>query len=319
MTQPTTVRGRPKAAAGRKARRGSRVSLLLIALPGVLYLLINNYIPMFGLFIAFKNYSYSKGVFGSDWCGLRNFRFLFISNDAWVITRNTILYNLVFIFLGTAIAVCYAILLFELGERLRARFFQSALLFPHLISWVVSAYLVYALLGTENGFINNTVLPLLGREGVDWYTSKSYWPAIITIVYMWKHAGYNAIVYMSSIAGIDKGIFEAAEIDGAGKLKQIWYITIPMLKPTIIIMMLMAAGRVFYSDFGLFYQIPMDSGQLFSVTQTIDTYVYRGLMQEGGNISLSAAAGFYQSILGFLLIMTVNGLVKKVNPENALF
>lgn len=299
--------------------RKNTLALFLIALPGTIYLLINNYMPMAGLFIAFKNFSYSKGIWGSAWCGFRNFRFLFVSSDAWVITRNTILYNLAFILLGTLTAVVFAILLYEMGTTVRARVFQSALLFPHLVSWVVSAYLVYALLNPANGFVNNTVFRGLGMEGIDWYTAKPYWPGILTIVYLWKHTGYSAIVYMSSISGIDKEIFEAASIDGAGKLRQILHITLPMLKPTVIIMVLMSVGRIFYSDFGLFFQIPMESGQLFSVTQTIDTYVYRGLMLEGGNVSLSAAAGFYQSIVGFVVIVSVNGLVRKLNPENALF
>ena len=170
----------------------------------------------------------------------------------------------------------------------------------------------------ETGFVNNTIMPLLGMEGFDWYTASEYWPFILTITYLWKHAGYNAIVYMASISGIDRGIFEAAEIDGANKIQQIFRITLPMLKPTITIMVLMAIGRVFYSDFGLFYQIPMDSGQLYSVTQTIDTYVYRGLMQNA-NVSLSAAAGFYQSICGFLLVVGANKLVKIFDSDNALF
>ena len=299
-------------------RRGNTMALWLIALPGILYLLINNYLPMAGLFLAFKNYSFAKGIWGSPWNGVKNFRFLFVSNDAWIITRNTIFYNFGFIVLGTVVSVFFAILLFELGNSFRTKFFQSALQFPHLISWVVSSYLVYALLNPTTGFVNHVIMPLFGSDGIDWYTSPGYWPAILTITYLWKHAGYNAIVYMASISGIDKGIFEAAEIDGASKVQQIFRITLPMLRPTITIMVLMAVGRVFYSDFGLFYQIPMDSGQLYGVTQTIDTYVYRGLMQNA-NVSLSAAAGFYQSICGFLLVMGANQLVRIFDRDNALF
>ena len=308
----------PKRKPKENLRRGNTLSLMLIALPGILYLLINNYLPMAGLFLAFKNYKFAKGIWGSPWSGLKNFRFLFVSNDAWIITRNTICYNFVFIVLGTAVSVFFAIMLYELGHTARAKTYQSVLLFPHLISWVVSAYLVYALLNPTTGFVNNTLLPAFGSEGIGWYTSPGYWPVILTITYLWKHAGYNAIVYMASISGIDKGIFEAAEIDGANKIQQIFRITLPMLKPTITIMVLMAIGRVFYSDFGLFYQIPMDSGQLYGVTQTIDTYVYRGLMQNA-NVSLSAAAGFYQSVCGFLLVVGANKLVKIFDSENALF
>ena len=305
-------------AAGRKRKRTGTAALMLIALPGILYLIINNYIPMFGLFIAFKDYSFAKGIWDSAWCGLKNFKFLFVSNDAFIITRNTLLYNLAFIILSTVMAVFFAILLHELGNRLSTRFYQSALLFPHLISWVVAAYLFYALLNSQNGYLNKTILPMFGIETFDIYMEKHWWPFILTFVYLWKHSGYNAIVYLASISGMDKEVFEAAEIDGAGKLKQILHITIPMLKPTIVVMMLMSVGRVFYSDFGLFYQIPMDSGQLYSVTQTIDTYVYRALMTNG-NFTVSAAAGFYQSICGFILIVCVNAFVRKFDSENALF
>ncbi len=292
------------------------LSLFLIALPGCLYLFINNYIPIMGIFVAFKNYSYAKGIWDSPWCGFSNFKFLFITNDAWTITRNTLLYNLAFIVLGTIMSVFLAILLHELGEQLRGKFFQSTLLFPHLLSWVVTAYLVYALLGSSNGFVNNT---LLGKDNaIDWYSAKAYWPVILVLVYLWKNAGYTAIVYMAGIAGIDKEIFEAAQIDGAGKVKQIFSITLPMLRPTVIIMTLMSIGRIFYSDFGLFYQVPMNSGALFQVTQTIDTYVYRGLMEQG-NIAMSSAAGVYQSMVGFVLVVLANFIVKKKDPENALF
>lgn len=302
----------------KKGYRKGTFSLFLIALPGILYLFINNYVPIIGIFIAFKRFSYAKGIWDSPWCGFDNFKFLFITDDAWVITRNTLLYNLAFIIIGTIISVFMAILLNELGEKLRGKFFQSTLLFPHLLSWVVTSYLVYALLGATNGFVNNTILASMGKEGIDWYSVKMYWPLILIIVYIWKNAGYTAIVYMAGIAGIDKEIFEAARIDGASKIKQIISITLPMLRPTVIIMTLMSIGRIFYSDFGLFYQVPMNSGMLFSVTQTIDTYVYRGLMEQG-NIGMSSAAGVYQSLVGFILVMLANYIVRKKDPENALF
>lgn len=302
-------------------KRHSRVntlSMFLIALPGMIYLIINNYIPMAGLFVAFKDYKYNLGIFGSKWCGLKNFRFLFVSNDAWIITRNTLFYNVVFIAVGTVVALAVAILLYELGQTLRAKFFQSALLFPHLISWIIAAYLFYALLNSSNGFLNKTVMPFLGLETFDWYAEKQYWPVILLLTYLWKHTGYTAIVYLAGISGINKDLYEAAELDGAGRFKQIFTITLPLLKPTIITMVLMAVGRIFYSDFGLFYQIPMSSGPLMSVTQTIDTYVYRALMTNG-NFALSSAAGFFQSICGFALISLVNWIVRKVDPENALY
>ncbi len=301
-----------------KSKRKNIISLFLIALPGCIYLIINNYIPILGMFIAFKNYSYAKGIWDSPWCGWDNFKFLFITNDAWVITRNTLLYNLAFIVLGTMVSLILAIFLNELGERIRGKCFQSVLLFPHLLSWVVTAYLVYAFLGSTNGLINNTLLKSMGKEGIDWYSAKHLWPVILVIVYIWKNAGYTAIVYMAGIAGIDKEIFEAAKIDGASRFKQIMAITLPLLKPTVVIMTLMSIGRIFYSDFGLFYQVPMNSGALFQMTQTIDTYVYRGLMEQG-NIAMSSAAGVYQSLVGFVLVMLANYVVKKKDPENVLF
>ncbi|MBC6712730.1 sugar ABC transporter permease [Treponema sp. Marseille-Q3903] len=292
--------------------------LLLIALPGIIYLIINNYIPMLGIFLAFKDYSFVKGVFKSDWCGFENFRFLFQTKDAWIMTRNTLLYNIGFIAIGTVLSILVAILMCELGERVRVKFFQSALLLPNLLSWVVISYIAYAFLNADSGFINNSILKLFGKTAVAWYSQAKSWPFILTFVYIWKNIGYMSIVYMASISGIDKGIYEAAEIDGANKLKQIFVVTIPMLKPTIITLTLMSVGRIFYSDFGLFYQVPQNSGALFNTTQTIDTYVYRGLMTLN-NIGMSSAAGFYQSIVGFILVLCVNGIVRKLDDSNALF
>lgn len=291
--------------------------LLLIALPGLLYLLINNYLPMFGVFLAFKDFNYMKGIFGSDWCGFKNFEYLF-KQDAFIIVRNTILYNLAFIVIGTIAAIVVAILMCELGEKFRVKVFQSSLLLPNLLSWVVIGFIGFAFLNSDTGFIDNTILPLFGGKEVAWYTTPKYWPVILMIVYLWKNVGYSSIIYMASISGIDKSIFEAAKIDGATKLKQIKHITIPMLKPTIIILTLMAVGRIFYSDFGLFYQVPMNSGALYNATQTIDTYVYHSLM-ELNNVGMSAAAGLYQSMIGFVLVIMANAFVKKVDRDNALF
>lgn len=290
----------------------------LIALPGLIYLAINNYIPMFGVFLAFKDFNYVKGIFGSEWCGLKNFEFLFKTEDAWIMTRNTILYNLAFIILGTIFAIFIAILLCEMGERFRVKFFQSSLLLPNLLSWVVIGFIGFAFLNSDTGFINNTLIKMFGGQEIAWYTTKKYWPFILVIVFIWKSIGYNSIVYMASISGIDKSIYEAAKIDGATKIRQIWNITIPLLKPTVIIMTLMAVGRIFFSDFGLFYQVPMNSGALYDVTQTIDTYVYHGLM-ELNDVGMSAAAGLYQSIVGFILVITANGIVRKFDKDNALF
>lgn len=292
--------------------------LLLIAAPGLLYLLINNYIPMFGIFLAFKNFSYKKGIWKSPWNGFENFKFLFQTKDAFIMTRNTILYNLAFIVLGTVVAIAIAIFLNALGESLRTKFFQSALLLPNLMSWVIIAYMVYAFLNSDSGFINNTILNALGKEDIAWYMERGYWPFILTFVYLWKNAGYMSIIYLAAIAGIDKSVYEAASLDGASKMQQIFRITLPLLKPTVIIMTLMAVGRIFFSDFGLFYQVPMNSGALYATTQTIDTYVYRGLM-ELNDVGMSAAAGLFQSVLGFIIVVSANAFVRKVDSDNALF
>ena len=301
-----------------KSRRHSNLPIFLIALPGIIYLIINNYVPMFGLFIAFKNFNFMKGLFKSDWCGFENFRFLFATKDAWIMTRNTILYNLAFIVIGTVFAITIAIMLCELGKRLRVKLFQAALLLPNLLSWVVIGFVVYAFLNADTGFINKTILEGLGKSPIAWYTYQGAWPFILILVFLWKNAGYQSIVFMASIAGIDKSLYEAAALDGATKMQQIFRITLPLLRPTIITLTLMSIGRMFYSDFGLFYQVPMNSGPLFNVTQTIDTYVYRGLM-ELNNIGMSAAAGFYQSIVGFVLVIIANTIVRKVDADNALF
>ena len=307
-----------KAIAKSKKRKFKNLPLFMIALPGIVYLLINNYIPMFGIFLAFKNYSLRKGVFGSDWCGLQNFQFLFKTKDAWIMTRNTILYNVAFIIIGTIVAIAIAVMMCELGKKTRVKFFQAALLLPNLLSWVVIGFIAYAFLNADTGFINKTILAGLGLDPVSWYSYTGAWPAIIIIVNLWKNMGYQSIVYMASISGIDKSIYEAAAIDGATKMQQIFRITLPMLKPTVITLTLMSIGRIFYSDFGLFYQIPMQSGIISSVTSTIDTYVYNGLMKLG-DVGMSSAASFYQSIVGFILVMFSNWLVKKRNMEGSLF
>lgn len=287
-----------------------------MAMPGLIYLFINNYMPLPGLVLAFKSYNARDGIWGSPWAGLSNFTYLF-QNDAGYITRNTIFYNLAFIVINTVLAIAIAVILSEMTNRMK-KFYQSAILLPYLLSSVIVAYLVFAFLGVENGFLNRTVLPLFGIEPVNWYTETSVWPFILILVNAWKSVGYNCIVYLATIMGFDRAFYEAAIIDGASKVQQVFRITIPMLKGTIVMLTLLAIGRIFYSDFGLFYQVPMNTGALYPVTQTIDTYVYRGLL-EVGNITMSAAAGAYQSLVGFILVLGANLVVRKVDRENALF
>ncbi|MEQ8198307.1 MAG: ABC transporter permease subunit [Clostridiaceae bacterium] len=296
----------------------TQLPLLMLAVPGLVYLLINNYIPMLGVVIAFKNQDLSKGLFGGKWIGLKNFEFLFKTKDGWIMTRNTILYNLVFIVLGTICAIIVAILMIELTKKVLGKFYQNALILPSVISMVIVSYIAFGFLNSDSGFINKTILNAFNINGVSWYSEPKYWPVILVVVYLWKTTGYASIVYMASIAGIDKSIYEAAKIDGAGKLSQIKNITLPMLKPTIIIMVLMAVGRIMSSDFGLFYQVPMNSGALYSTTQTVDTYVYRAMMQLN-DTGMAAASGLYQSVIGLALVLFANQVVRKIDKSNSLF
>jgi putative aldouronate transport system permease protein len=292
--------------------------LYVMMIPGIVYMLINNYMPMFGLSIAFKDIDYAKGIWGSDWIGLKNFEYLFKTQDAFIITRNTILYNTAFIILGLIVSVGLAILLNEIKSKFASRFYQSVVILPFLISMVLVSYLVYSMLSMENGFINKTILPVIGLDPISWYSEPKYWPFILTFVNIWKGAGYSCIVYLAAIIGIDQEYYEAATLDGASKFQQIRTITIPLITPVIIMLTMLAIGRIFYSDFGLFYQVPMDSGAIYDTTNVVDTYVYRGLMQLG-DIGMASAAGFYQSIVGFVLVIVSNFIVRKINKENALF
>ena len=293
------------------------IPLYLMLIPGAVYLMINNYAPMAGIVVAFKNYNYQKGIFGSDWNGIKNFTFLFKTKDAWTITRNTICYNLVFIILGTIAAITVAILLSELKNTRAEKTYQTIILLPFLVSIVVVSYIVYGFLSTEYGLVNH-LLQRFGSDKISWYSTEKYWPVILVMVHAWKNIGYNTILYYATLMGIDTSYYEAAVVDGATRWQRVRYITLPSLIPTISILTLMSISKIFYSDFGLFYQIPMNSGPLIDVTNTIDTYVYRGLM-ETSNIGMSAAAGVYQSVVGCILVITANKLVSKFDEDSALF
>jgi len=312
----TVIKNEPFA---KKVKRFSTyIPLLIMTLPGFIYLIINNYIPMFGISIAFRNIDFSKGIFNSPFIGFDNFKYLFSTQDAFVITRNTLLYNVVFILINTTVAVFVSIFLSEIKNKKLLKVNQTVMLLPHLISMVIVAYLVNAFLSADNGFINKTILPALGVDSISWYNEPKYWPFLLPLVSAWKGFGYLSVIYLATIVGIDTSFYEAADIDGATRWQQIRTITLPLLTPTIIMMTLLSIGRIFYSDFGLFYQVPMNSGTLYNTTNTIDTYVYRGLMQLG-DIGMSSAAGVYQSIVGFTLVVLSNLFVKKMNPESALF
>lgn len=296
-----------------KAKVLSALDFMLV--PGLIYLLINNYIPMVGILLAFKKIDYTVGIFESPWCGFDNFRYLFSSRTAWIITRNTVLYNLAFIVIGIFTGMLVGICLFAVTKKAVQTFFQTSILLPQLISMIVVAYIVYAFLSNEAGFIN---ISILGGTDVNFYGETKLWPFLLVFVNNWKQIGYNSIIFLSSIVGIDRGLYEAAQVDGCSPWQQITKITIPQLKPTIITLTLLQVGRVFYSDFGLFYQVPLDSGALYNVTNTIDTYVYRSLMVLN-NISSASAASAFQAVCGFVLVFTVNLIVRKLDRDNALF
>ena len=292
--------------------------LYLMMLPALLYLLINNYIPMAGMVIAFKKLNFAKGIWASPWAGLKNFKFLFASKDAWIITRNTLLYNVAFILVNMVVGIAIAILITEVRNTKLKKIYQSAILLPFLMSMVILSYIEYALLRAENGLVKNSILPVVHSDPMQWYQKPKYWPAVLIIANCWKGVGYGCLIYIASLIGIDPSFYEAARLDGASKWQEITKITLPSLVPTIITLLLLSIGRIFYSDFGLFYQVPMNSGVLFPTTNVIDTYVYRALIEQG-NISMSSAAGVYQSLVGFCVVMLSNWIVRRVDKDQALF
>ena len=290
----------------------------IMALPACIYFFINSYIPMGGLILAFEKYTVSGGIFGSEKVGLSNFKFLFQSADAWIMTRNTILYNLAFIVIGTVISILVAYLLHELKHEMSRKVYQTVILFPGLLSIIIISYLANALLAGDTGYINMHILAPLGLEPVSFYSEQKWWPFILIFIHFWQMTGSNCILYLANMSAIDPGLYEAANLDGANRFRCFMNITLPCLVPTIVTLTILSVGKIFNSDFGLFYQVPMNSGAIIDVTQTIDTYVYRGLMNTA-NMGMSAAACFYQSIVGFCLVMITNALVRKFSRENAMF
>lgn len=292
------------------------LELFLLLTPALAYYIIFHYLPMFGAIIAFKNFKYDLGILASPWTGFDNFKFFFLSQDAWLITRNTVGYGLLFIFTNIVTGVLVALLLYEVSRRAYVKIYQTAMILPHFMSWVVVGYIVYAFLDPINGVVNRA-LSCFGLNQISWYAESTIWPFIITFVHIWKAVGMGSVVYYAALMGIDPSLFEAAVLDGANKFQQIRYISIPCLKPLMTILAILSIGNIFRGDFGLFFQIPMDVGALYPVTDIIDTYLYRGLRT--GDISVTAAVGLFQSVVGLILVLTTNMIVKRINPENSLF
>lgn len=290
--------------------------LYLLALPAVIYTFVYSYLSLPYMAIAFEKFNYKTGIF-SPFVGLKNFEYFFQSSWAWTITRNTLVINILFLIVGTVCAVLLAIVLNEVRAGKFLKVSQSTMLFPYFISWVIVSYMLQGILGTDNGLLNN-ILVSLGGQKVNFYSTPQYWYPILLILNIWKTTGYNAIVYLAAITGIDEGLYEAAYIDGASRLKRIRYITLPLLMPTICILTLMSIGRIFYGDFGMMYAIIRDNSSLMPIAEVIDTYVYR-TFKNTGDPSLSMAVGLYQSIVGFILVFTSNWIVRRHFPDGALF
>ena len=294
----------------------SNLELFLLALPALILFFIFSYLPMIGNIIAFKDFRYDLGIFGSKWVGFENFRFFFSSQDAWRVTRNTVAYGAGFTLIDTVIAVAIAILLYEITGRKSLKFYQTTMMFPRFLSWVVVSYLSYILLNPIHGVLNQ-IVALLGRESIDWYSNAKYWPAILITTQLWKSVGFSVIMYYAAMMGIDSEMYEAATIDGASWFQKTWHISVPSLVPLISLLTLMAVGNIFKGDFGLFYQLSRDVGALYPATDIIDTYVFRSLKQN--NPGMTTAITFFQSVVGLVLITLSNAVIKKFSPENAMF
>ena len=292
--------------------------LYVMAAPTIIFLLIFCYAPMFGLVMAFQDLNVTKGIFGSPFVGFANFKFLFSTTDAWTITRNTVCYNLVFIALNMFLAVLLAMLLSELRSQKTAKVLQTIYMLPYFLSWAVVAIILSAFLDRSNGLVNHLIQALGGKGTTDWYKQRSLWPPLLVGINAWKGVGYSTVLYLAVISGISHDYYEAAVLDGATKLQQAWYITLPHLRFVIGISLIMSLGGIFRGDFGLFYSVTKNSGRLYPVTDVIDTYIYRGLTQLS-NVGMSTAAGLYQSVVGFVLVLVVNAIVSKIDPDSAMF
>ena len=295
------------------------MELSLLAAPCTIWYLLFAFLPMFGIIIAFKDFkingNFINSILTSKWVGFENFTFLFTSNDAWIVLRNTLGYNVVFIILGIVVPVALALMVSQLHGKRLGKMYQTAMLMPYFLSWVVVSAVVWGFLSYDKGLANQLVEGM-GGDRVNWYMQKQYWPYFLIFMNLWKGLGYGMVVYLAAITGIDTSFYEAAVIDGATKWQQMRYITLPVMKTVIVMMFIMSVGRIFYSDFGLFYQVPRDSNSLFSVTYTIDVMVYKSL--KSATVGMASAAAFFQSVMGCITILAANAVVRKIDPESAM-
>jgi putative aldouronate transport system permease protein len=291
-------------------------SLLLLTIPGLICVFIWGYVPLYGAIIAFKDFQYNLGILGSPWVGFKNFEFFFQSPDLWRITRNTVGYAILFLGLKVICGMSIALLLFEIRNKSALKYYQTTMLLPNFLSWVIVGFISYIMLNPSLGILNQ-FLGSIGLKSVDWYSERAYWPFIISFFQVWKNIGMDCILYYAALTGVDASLFEAATVDGANKWQQTIKITIPMLLSITFIMVILGMGNIFRGDFGLFYQIPRDIGTLYPVTDVIDTYVFRGLQK--GSMSMTSAIGLFQSFVGFVFIVGANLLVKKIDSDKSLF
>lgn len=306
-----TVKKKPS-----KIRVRESISMGLLAVPGVVLLFIFAYLPMFGIVIAFKDFKPLKGILGSDWVGFANFEYFFTSQDAIRTIRNTMCYNIAWMILGTICSVGLALMYYSLRNARALKIYNTIILIPRFLSAVILAFLVEIFLHPRCGLLNQW----LGAEGtaaIDWYTKPAYWPFILTIVYIWSSVGMSSVIYYAALVSLDTGLIEAAQLDGANKVQQIWHIMLPHLVPIIVIQNILAIGALFQGDFGVFLQVTKGSGMLFPTTDIINTYTYRALAT--GDLGKSAAVGLAQSVAGLVTVVTTNAIVKKISPENSLF
>jgi len=289
----------------------------MCAIP-MLLVFILNYLPMYGIIIAFKNYKYDKGIWGSDWIGFENFEFFVTSNEFTRLIRNTLGMNVIFIVTGMIASVAVAFLLYELNSRVLTKIFQTTLITPHFMSWVVVAYMLYAFIHPNHGIIQGFMQNVLHMDKADFYSKPEAWPMILTIASLWKNVGMDSVVYYAALMAFDSSLIEAAKVDGAKKWQINTKIILPSIIPLIAVLTIMKIGNIFRADFGLFYQLPRDIGTLYPTTDVFDTCVFRTMRQIGG-MGMSTAIDLLQSVVGCVLVIVTNALAKKVDDSMSLF
>ena len=292
------------------------LQFLLMVLPTLVLLLLFHYLPMFGVVIAFQDFSPAKGFFGSEWVGLKNFEFFFKSQDAGRVIGSTVAYALTFLAMDNVLAIGLSLMFYCLKSNVCVKVYNTVMILPRFLSMVIISFIVLAMLNVRSGVINQGLVAL-GLKKVQWYSKPQYWPYILTFVHEWAGVGMGCILYYATLMGVDEGLFEAAMLDGANRRQQLWHVAIPHLVPVIMIKLILGMGSIFQGDFGLFYQVPRNIGLLYKTTDVINTYVFRAMM--GGDLEKSAAIGLFQSLVGMVMVILTNLIVRRISPEQSLF